>query len=583
MAYDNELGVGNIAARNDVISNDLKNRLKKIKLSLEDNSGNDHRAALVAVYEPDLTWVLRRLMALGAPAAVADDAVAGFYHRCLNRFITPYLGKKAGELHPRPGRQKHHQAVQAYAGFVSAQHGDLGQQHTFAVPGTEAEDEYVTRSRMILLRENFMYFMKDLKTRLNASANDIRQRGLLNGNPGFGQLTGIVFTGSDPHHGTQMVLVLKYQGGNIVYKPRDTRIDEILVGAAHNHGNFPATQTVARLFNTYYDRASTPQGIRGYFIPAYKFLSCGDYGFIQYLKTDFSHHTDKHLTRYAWLVGVYAGICTMFGVSDQHQGNIMLCERAVPDGTRHCLPHLTDLEIAVRSHILAHAAPTELYQRLVNTDIFNGVTNYTEIPEEAHWRYSRIGNSRMVSCAQVNANQQTVRTDNLPRRGDAGIYDVHTQRFFPECFSNGFVDFYKTMRDRVPQADLLSTAALLSRGKPRFHATATGTQLQVMRYYIRQGTMKQNFHTVAASRNCFRQTLKEDCNRFDVAYYVKHLSGHNAGNVYHVTRGNVETQVAGGAAPTGNNVYATLRHYLQNLPDDTALHAVRNALLSKNW
>ncbi|MEH0023159.1 MAG: DUF4135 domain-containing protein [Desulfobacter sp.] len=582
MAYDNELGIGNLAAHNETLSRALTTRLKKIKLSLVDNSGENHRSALVAFYEPDLTWVLQRVRALGASAAVAEDAVTGFYQRCLMRFITPYLGKKADELRPRPTRQNEAQAVQAYNGFVSNQYGDLGRQNLFAVPMNESEDEYVTKSRMILLRENFMYFMKDLKTRLNASAADIQTRGLLSANAGFQSLIGISFTGSDPHHGTQMVLILKYQGGKVVYKPRDTRIDEVLVGSAHNTGNFPATQTIARLFNTYYNGASTPQGVHGYFIPMYKFLSCGDYGFIQFLKTDFSHHSEKHMRRYAWLVGVYAGICTMFGISDQHQGNIMLCQRALQNGTRHCLPHLTDLEIGVRNHILNQTAPDQLYQRLANTDITNGITNSTEIPEEGHWQYRTIGNSLMVSCTQINNNQQTVRTDNLPRRNN-GVYFVHQQSYFAERFSSGFVDFYKTMRDRVPQADLLSTAALLARGKARIHALATGQQLGVMRHYTRTGTMKNSFHVVGANRNSFRQSLKEDCNRFDVAYYVKHLSGTHVGQVYHVTRGNVETQVPGAANVTGNNVYTTLRNYLQNLPDDVALHGLKNALLSRNW
>jgi hypothetical protein len=584
MAYDQERGVGDIADHQEQnLSNSLLNRLKRMRLSRNDRLRDVHREALVTFYRPELEWVFHRVLALGAKPTTAEDAVVGFYKRCLTRFITPYLVNKAWQKRKRRFlvRDTANHAVRFYAQCVTDQGGDLTQQNPFVYPRNVDKNAYVTRTRMVMLRENFMYFMKALRDRLNTSTAHISTIFSLRGAV-FRNLTGLEFTGSDPHHGTQIVLILKYSNGKIVYKPRDTRIDEILVGRPRMVGPHPAPLTVAHLFNQNFPNT---HGGRGYVIPLIKFLSCGDYGFMQYLETDFTHKEEKHLRRFSWLMGVYAGICMMFGVSDQHQSNIMVCKRTVarrPAGgrvSRHCLPHLTDLEIALRSHILSKSAQDDIYTRLKYTDILYGITKSKEEPEEAHWGYTPIGNTSFAKCTKITKPKESL-TDNLPRISSNEAVKVHRKQYFRSLFSDGILDFYKTMRDHVHEVALNDIATLLSGAKSRFHALSTPVQLNAMRDCILNGELKTGNHSNVSYQG-FSTSLKEDCNRLDVAYYVKYLGGGGkVGEVYHVTRGNNETLIEPGRRATGGNVIETLlRTYLQNLPDDTTLRRLKATLL----
>lgn len=168
-----------------------------------------------------------------------------------------------------------------------------------------------------------------------------------------GQLTDIHVTSSDPHHGGQRVMILKFEGAPdtpVVYKPRDCRIDAGIVG---NAGTGGVTKSAGALLNQ-------ALGARGE-IGTYNYLlggkDRGEYAFIECVK-----HKDQlpegandleGVKKFFRAIGQFLGLAFVLGLSDIHQGNGIVSE----DGQMM----FTDLEIGFNRDVLGdESAPLSM-------------------------------------------------------------------------------------------------------------------------------------------------------------------------------------------------------------------------------
>jgi len=437
-----------------------------------------------------------------------------------------------------------------------------------------------------MLRDSFMKFMQKLKERLRASSANLSRVGLVTDGARIGNLTKVVFTGSDPHHGMQVVLILHYGNTKVVYKPRDTRVDELIIGRQHNIGTHPCAGSLGELLNSNGLRTGDDiaDNTRGYAVPTYKFLSCGEYGFVEFLELDFSHSSDKHSKRFAWLHGVYAGMSIIFGLTDMHHGNIMLCKRNVTaernktvKRTRHCIPHMTDLEISFHDCVLGAGDMTAAYR---NTGIKDGMTGTTETEYMNWFKFERNGTSKLI---KKRGNAKKSNTDNLPRSGSNPI-QLKGKDGFGDSFKNGLIKVFKILRS-LSDETLDDFMDRFVGCKVRFHAMATGKQLSNIRLYAEYGveiTIRNNVAGMVDERQGpFKDSLNNDWNQFDVAYYVKHLGGRNSGQVDHISAGHNVVTIAGGAMVTGGDTFNTVRTNIKNLPHGDALEIICEAIKNK--
>ena len=162
------------------------------------------------------------------------------------------------------------------------------------------------------------------------------------------RLTGIQITGSDPHNQGKRVLILTFRNGDdeakLVYKPRDCRVDEKIIGSARVDGGF---ESVASTLN---------EGLGAHEIPTYHYLTkedaAGRYGLVQYLSHsnenphDYLMKNDEHARNFYLTMGMYQGLCLLCGLTDMHQGNFIV------SGGK---PYATDLEMAFSRSVLGEA------------------------------------------------------------------------------------------------------------------------------------------------------------------------------------------------------------------------------------
>lgn len=159
-----------------------------------------------------------------------------------------------------------------------------------------------------------------------------------------GPLTDIHVTSSDPHHGGQRVMILKFEGAPdtpVVYKPRDCRIDACIAGSARTGG---VQESAGSLLN----RALGDRGEIG----TYNYLlggkDRGEYAFIECIQ-----HQDKlpegrndleGVKTFFRGIGQFLAVAFNFGITDIHQGNGM-----VSQGGQMMF---TDLEIGFNRDVL---------------------------------------------------------------------------------------------------------------------------------------------------------------------------------------------------------------------------------------
>jgi hypothetical protein len=570
--------------RRSLSDNQLRT-LSQIKLNTQETLNDSLRLPLVKSYEDHLNWVYRRALAIGYNNNVSFDCVKGFYVRFLTKFVTPYLtgqvyfrARNAAVINTDQG------AVDFYKSKVDTSHGRLYTHRMPHLPNTEKYEtdenkKYITGARVLMLRDSFMIFMRTLKERLTLKSNDLGTAGLVSGGARINRLSKITFTGSDPHHGMQVVLILHYGNNKVVYKPRDTRVDELIVGRGHNVGTHPCAGSLGELLNAngIGTGAGIPDGVPGYFLPNYRFLSCGEYGFVQFLNLDLSHSQQKHYNRYAWLCGTYATMGMIFGLTDLHQGNMMLCSRKRTKKllgvhyTRHCLPHLTDLELAFSNDVLGQDNWVKAFG---STGFSSAMRATKEIDYMDKFAFTQDRRSNKLIRVITGVQKESL-TDNLPRSGSRPIHFA-TRPTFKQNFKNGLIKAFRVLRG-LPNETLDGFMDRFDGCRARFHAQATRDQLDKIREFAWIG-LEGRKAVVKEGRGGFIPSMLADWNRFDVAYYVKHLGGITSGRVDHIAQGHAVTPIDGGARATGGNTYAKVRVQLKHLPNDEDLEKIAEAI-----
>lgn len=180
---------------------------------------------------------------------------------------------------------------------------------------------------------NFTSSMQTLLTRVAGDMGALGGRFF--GNVPLQSLTGVHLTDSDPHKQGNRVAILNFgEGRQVVYKPRDVRIDEAITGA------------------------DLPQGRRSLMEMAgaditFRFLAGEDethYGYVEFLHTD---SVDDRLmspeqgAAYYHELGRGTAALMLAGATDIHHENVMVSGRK---------PYFTDLEFAFSSSVMGNLA-----------------------------------------------------------------------------------------------------------------------------------------------------------------------------------------------------------------------------------
>lgn len=153
-------------------------------------------------------------------------------------------------------------------------------------------------------------------------------------------LNGLTITSSDPHKGGERVLILNFGPTDqeeddrlLVYKPRDVRIDALLVGNRAIHGE---SLSLADIVNVQLGEDA---------VPTYNFLegpeSPEEYGYVEYLPHGGMEHfqmTPPEAETFYREYGRQAAMFMLMGTRDLHQTNIYVSNRR---------PFFTDLELTV--------------------------------------------------------------------------------------------------------------------------------------------------------------------------------------------------------------------------------------------
>lgn len=191
---------------------------------------------------------------------------------------------------------------------------------------------------------NFTENIGTLLTRVQADMVAIHDRFFDGDSPPTG-LRWLRITDSDPHQGGKRVCILEFDnGGRLVYKPRDVRIDEAITGRAPRSGQPSLMERVSQRLCG--DRQA---------LPTYAFLPCNDrlglhYGYVECLSTGKAHDhlvTPEGARDFYRELGVAAAVMLLAGCTDLHHGNMMV------SGGR---PHFTDLEFAFDAQVLTQLA-----------------------------------------------------------------------------------------------------------------------------------------------------------------------------------------------------------------------------------
>lgn len=163
-------------------------------------------------------------------------------------------------------------------------------------------------------------------------------------------LTDLQLTNSDPHKNGQRVAILTFNNGQkIVFKPRDARIDEAIVGRDLADGGRSALEIL---------EANRPHAENQRPLPGMRFLhrnSGGEdaYSYQTHLsnKTAADHllNSPQEAQAYYRELGTLAFAAAIAGATDLHHENVM---------TSGGQPHLTDLEIAGSGHVLSELRAT---------------------------------------------------------------------------------------------------------------------------------------------------------------------------------------------------------------------------------
>ncbi len=453
-------------------------------------------------------------------------------------------------------------------------------------------------------RDNTTAYMNgaftNLRTDLGAVGNPVGTRFF--GGAVLAGITDLTITASDPHKLGERVMLFNFgpaPGGlvpgpdrQIVYKPRDVRMDALLVGNRAMHGEDPSmADLLAAAINPPVDS-----------MPRYNFLSIGgheqDYGYVECL----SHGTraDCVMTpaqgqMYYQEMGRQAAMFMMLGVRDLHQTNVY------SSGGR---PKFTDLEIAFDESSLSGLKDPP---RDVNGDCdvaqgsalggnlcfssslsgaFHGRTEMVRVMP------AKVQGDRLVEATSMQREYVTdsfvwiqgndihgnlVDTDNAMDAVNPGNH-VPAQTMFSADFQAGFNQTVQALAQMNPQ-DIDDYLDSLDGVQVRVHPLATGEQLaprqvvtvehladtQVQRQQFLDTSITRKVAQRAANMNNrpppgsdnlvhtrIKDAIVQDLLRGDVAYFTRELGGGHTSLVHHHPNAPVNVTVDQG---TGNQVY----------------------------
>lgn len=218
-------------------------------------------------------------------------------------------------------------------------------------------------------------------------------------------LADITITSSDPHKGGERVLILNFGPTDLagderllVYKPRDVRIDAMLVGKRAFHGE---SASLADIVNAQLGNDA---------VPTYNFLPGPEgperYGYVEYLPHGGMEHFQMNPPEAETFYREYGRQAAMFmlmGTRDLHQTNIYVSNRR---------PFFTDLELSVDPQCLDF---------ITHPPLVDGQCDVNQARQESR------GLSRAMQLQGGLFNRgETVRTTKFTVNGDTDRLDETT-------------------------------------------------------------------------------------------------------------------------------------------------------------
>lgn len=235
---------------------------------------------------------------------------------------------------------------------IAGQSSFLGKPHDEVVDGlaSNLQRAFARLPRLLTsLDTQMVTFQRTIHDLLGrVEADSVRIGNTLLSGRAPGSLIDLHVTSSDPHHGGQRVMILKFEGApetSVVYKPRDCRIDAGIVG---NAGTGGVMQSAGALLN----RALGERGEIGTYSYLLGGKDGGEYAFIECIRHQ--HELPKGANDLEGVktffrgIGQFLAVAFNFGITDIHQGNGMVSESGQM--------MFTDLEIAFSRDVLRDGA-----------------------------------------------------------------------------------------------------------------------------------------------------------------------------------------------------------------------------------
>lgn len=355
--------------------------------------------------------------------------------------------------------------------------------------------------------DQFVANMRKLAQRVRADLDAINAEFIALRPRGMGNAKGILgmrVTSSDPHHGGNRVCILTLDNGlQIVYKPRDVRIDASLVGHRGAMADQPAIvndsgRSLLEVGNSLL-LAKNPMAV---LMPALQFLTRQDagavgeegrYGYVQCLSNgrESDHVLDAvKAERFHCQLGQLTALMLLTGVRDLHQTNAMI------SGGQ---PYMTDVEMAFDPDLLevvgqefqagagVSAAKGVAPKSIMRSQIDNLWSGGTEnVRQDTLYavekdRLVRPQGARLHVLEGVTENLLLVRGVGAnrhlnPHRVRKPLPSVH--RRYAAHVEQGFREMMQAVAADVPrvQACIQRMTGL----HVRFHPLATGEQLRIL-------------------------------------------------------------------------------------------------------
>ncbi|MFN4151584.1 MAG: DUF4135 domain-containing protein, partial [Candidatus Sericytochromatia bacterium] len=297
-------------------------------------------------------------------------------------------------------------------------------------------------------------------------------------------LIGLTPTDNDPHKGGQHGWFLKFnvdgETKKVVYKPRDVKIDNGLVG---KDGAFDK-------FNTMLEDLSRVDNVERPKLNTYKFLAKEDYGYAQFVTSKPEDHvftTEKEAKDFYYQYGVMTGLARMFMMGDQHHGNVIFHDKK---------PTLIDTEMSFNPGVGNHDNPAA--QIMLNMQLSSFYEQHLDIDvsniDSMNFRVEYKGSSEKTGNSIK---------DNLNGKEDK---DVSIQ--YKEDIERGMRDFLTIMSENKNQDTMIEHIDSMKDVDCRFHVRATPDQLGRLRehFYSNSGTkgLEGKIETLEDFKNVYK-------------------------------------------------------------------------------